>query len=47
MSSSLLFLLAGLAVTIILFAVTGGHLIFLPIFLILPLGLFRLGRRKR
>jgi hypothetical protein len=47
LSPSLLFLLAGLAVAVILFAATGGHLIFLPIFLVLPLGFFGLGRRKR
>ena len=47
MSPSLLLLLAGLALAVILFAATGGHLIFLPIFLILPLGFFGLGRRRR
>jgi hypothetical protein len=47
MTPGVLWLLAGLAVAIILFAATGGHLIFLPIFLILPLGFFGLGRRRR
>jgi hypothetical protein len=46
-SPSLLLLLAGLALAVILFAATGGHLIFLPIFLILPLGFFGLGQRRR
>ncbi|HLM37173.1 MAG TPA: hypothetical protein VK287_05245 [Gaiellaceae bacterium] len=40
------FLLLGLAVALILFAVTGGHLIFLPLFFVLPLGLFGFGRRR-
>jgi hypothetical protein len=44
---SLLFLVAGLALAVILFVATGGHLILLPIFLILPLGFFGLGRRRR
>jgi hypothetical protein len=47
MAPSLILLLAGLAVAVILFAATGGHLILLPIFLILPLGLFGLSRRRR
>ncbi len=40
------FLLLGLAVALILFVVTGGHLIFLPLFFVLPLGLFGFGRRR-
>jgi hypothetical protein len=40
-------LLLGLAVAAIIFLVTGGHVLFLPLFFILPLGLFGLGRRRR
>jgi hypothetical protein len=40
------FLLIGLAVALILFVVTGGHLIFLPLFFVLPLGLFGFRRRR-
>ena len=47
MRATLLLLLAGLGLAVILFAVTGGHLILLPILLILPLGFFGLGRRRR
>jgi hypothetical protein len=36
----------GLAIAIIVFIVSGGHIIFLPL-LFLPLGLFSLGRRRR
>jgi hypothetical protein len=32
--------LIGLAIAVVLYAVTGGHLIFLPLFLALPLGGF-------
>jgi hypothetical protein len=39
-------LLLGLAVAAILFIVTGGHLIFLPLFFVLPLGFFGFGRRR-
>jgi hypothetical protein len=47
MRFSLLMLLAGLAVAAILFAATGGHLLFLPFLFVLPLGLFGFGRRRR
>jgi hypothetical protein len=40
-------LLLGLAVAAIVFLVTGGHVLFLPLFFILPLGIFGLGRRRR
>jgi hypothetical protein len=40
-------LLLGLAIALIVFLVSGGHLIFLPLVLILPLGLFGLRRRSR
>jgi uncharacterized membrane protein YccC len=39
--------LAGLAIAAIVFLVTGGHVLFLPLFFILPLGLFGFGRRRR
>jgi hypothetical protein len=39
-------LLLGVAVALVLFLVTGGHLILLPLFFVLPLGFFRLGRRN-
>jgi hypothetical protein len=42
-----LFVLAGLAVAAIIFVATGGHVLFLPLFFVLPLGLFGLGRRRR
>jgi hypothetical protein len=36
----------GLAVVVIVFVVSGGHVLFLPL-LFLALGLFSLGRRRR
>jgi hypothetical protein len=36
----------GLAIALIVFVVSGGHIIFLPL-LFLPIGLFSLGRRRR
>jgi hypothetical protein len=39
-------LLAGLAIGLIVFAATSGHVIFLPILLIVPLGLLGLRRRR-
>jgi len=36
----------GLAVAVIVFVVSGGHLLFLPL-LFIPLGLFSLGHRRR
>jgi hypothetical protein len=47
MPATVLFLLAGLVIAAIVFAATGGHLILLPLFLALPLGLCGLGRRRR
>lgn len=41
------FILAGLAIAAILFAVTGGHVIFLPLFFVLPLGGLLGSRRSR
>jgi hypothetical protein len=40
-------LLLGLAIAVIVFLVSGGHVIFLPLVLILPLGLFGIRRRRR
>jgi hypothetical protein len=39
-------LLAGLAIAVLVYVVSGGHLFFLPLILLLPLGLF-IGRRRR
>jgi len=36
----------GLAVAVVFFVVSGGHVIFLPL-LFLPLGLFSFGHRRR
>jgi hypothetical protein len=36
----------GLAIALIVFVVSGGHVLFLPL-LFLPLGLFSLGHRRR
>lgn len=46
MRFSLVLLLGGLAVAVIVFAATGGHVLLLPFLLVLPLGLFGLGRRR-
>jgi hypothetical protein len=42
-------LLAGLAIAALVYLLTGGHVIFLPILLVLPLGLLAgsYGRRRR
>jgi hypothetical protein len=42
-----LLVLAGLAVAAIVFVATGGHVVFLPLFFVLPLGLLGFGRRRR
>jgi len=36
----------GLAIAVIVFALTAGHVVFLPL-LFLPFGLFSLGHRRR
>jgi hypothetical protein len=36
----------GLAVAVVVFVVSGGHVLFLPL-LFIPLGLFSLGQRHR
>jgi hypothetical protein len=42
------FLLLGLLLAALIFVITGGHLLFLPLFFILPLGgLFGERRRRR
>jgi hypothetical protein len=35
----------GFAIAVIVFVVSGGHVLFLPLFI--PLGLFSLGHRRR
>jgi hypothetical protein len=42
----LILLLLGLAIAAVVFIVSGGHLILLPLFFVLPLGFFGLGRRR-
>jgi hypothetical protein len=39
-------LAVGLAIAVIVFVLTAGHVVFLPL-LFLPLGLFSLGHRRR
>lgn len=43
----MILLLLGLAIALIVFLVSGGHVILLPLVLILPLGIFGLRRRSR
>jgi hypothetical protein len=38
-------LLAGIAIAVLVYVISGGHVLFLPLLLILPLGLF-FGRRR-
>ena len=42
----LLVLVAGLAIAVLVYVVSGGHVFFLPLILLLPLGLL-IGRRRR
>jgi hypothetical protein len=44
---ALVVLAAGLLVFLIMFVVTGGHVIFLPLLLFLPLGIISFGARRR
>jgi hypothetical protein len=44
-SYSLIVLLAGLAVAFLVFVISGGHVVFLPLILLLPLGF--VFRRRR
>jgi hypothetical protein len=46
MPLTLLVLLAGLTIAALVYVVSGGHVFFLPLILLLPLGLF-IGRRRR
>ncbi len=46
MPLTLLILLGGLAVAVLVYVLSGGHVFFLPLILLLPLGLF-VGRRGR
>jgi hypothetical protein len=39
-------LLAGLAIAVLVYVLTGGGVLFLPLILIFPLGLFFLHRRS-
>ncbi|MGZ4393024.1 MAG: hypothetical protein ACXVRK_13045 [Gaiellaceae bacterium] len=46
MPLTLVVLLCGLAIAVLVYVVSGGHLFFLPLTLLLPFGLF-IGRRRR
>jgi hypothetical protein len=46
MPLTLVVLVSGLAIAVLVYAVSGGHVFFLPLILLLPLGLF-VGRRRR
>ena len=46
MPLTLLVLLAGLAIAVLVYVLSGGHVFFLPLILLLPLGIF-VGRRRR
>ncbi len=46
MPLTLVVLLAGFAVAVLVYVLSGGHLFFLPLILLLPFGLF-IGRRRR
>jgi len=46
MPLTLVLLIAGLALAVLVYVVSGGHVFFLPLILLLPLGLF-IGRRRR
>jgi hypothetical protein len=46
MPLTLVVLLTGLAIAVLVYVVSGGHVFFLPLLLLLPLGLF-IGRRRR
>jgi hypothetical protein len=43
---TLVVLLAGIAIAILAYVISGGHVLFLPLILLFPLGLF-FGRRRR
>jgi hypothetical protein len=46
MPLTLVVLLAGLAVAVLVYVVSGGHIFFLPLILLFPIGFF-IGRRRR
>ena len=46
MRFTLLVLLGGIAVAVLVYVISGGHVFFLPVLLLLPLGLF-FGRGRR
>jgi len=46
MPVTLLVLLAGIAIAVLVYVLSGGHVFFLPLILLLPLGVF-VGRRRR
>ena len=46
MPLTLVVLLAGLSNAVLVYVVSGGHVFFLPLILLLPFGLF-IGRRRR
>ena len=46
MSCSVTLLLAGLAVAFLVFVISGGHVVFLPLILLFPLGGLLFGRRR-
>jgi hypothetical protein len=46
MALTLVVLLAGLAIALLVYVVSGGHVFFLPLILLLPFALF-IGRRRR
>jgi hypothetical protein len=43
---TLLLLLAGIAIAVLVYVISGGDVLFLPLIFLLPLGLF-FGRRRR
>jgi hypothetical protein len=46
MPLTLIVLLAGVTVAVLVYVISGGHVFFLPLILLLPFGLF-IGRRRR
>ena len=46
MPFTLLVLLGGVAVAVLVYVISGGHVLFLPLLLLFPLGLF-FGRGRR
>ena len=46
MPVTLVVVLVGFAVAVLVYVISGGHVFFLPLILLLPFGLF-IGRRRR